>query len=147
MVKKIFSKKVFAFALSIAAIFGFSTLALAQGGTATGDVCTPPTDIKGVFQLAICLLTRYVVPFLFALALVMFLIGVLQYVAGGDNEEKREAGRNMMVFGIIALFVMISVWGLVKILHSTLFGTGGTAENQFQIPGLPAANSNPFQIQ
>jgi hypothetical protein len=43
-------------------------------------------------------------------------------VRAGDNEEKRQAGRDLMWFGIIALFVMIGVWGFVNILYHTFFG-------------------------
>lgn len=35
------------------------------------------------------------------------------------SEEKRDAGKQIIYHGIIGLFVMISVWGLVNILDST----------------------------
>lgn len=56
-------------------------------------------------------------------ALVYFLWGVSLYVRAGENEERRQTGRNMMFYGIIALFVMGAVWGLVNILVAT-FKTG-----------------------
>lgn len=55
-----------------------------------------------------------------AIGLVMFLYGVLQYVANGGNEGKRKEGTQMMGYGIIVLFVMVAVWGLVAIVGSTL---------------------------
>ena len=37
-----------------------------------------------------------------------------------DNEEAKKAkGRSFMIWGIIALTVMISIWGLVRILTGT----------------------------
>ncbi len=102
--------------------------------------CTQPNNIGELFTFAICLISKYVIPFLFALALVMFLVGVLKYVKGGDNEEAREAGRGLMLFGIIALFVMTSVWGLVKILYSTIFPA-----SSFEMPALPPQSTTPFK--
>jgi hypothetical protein len=101
--------------------------------------CTVPKNIGELFTFAICTLTKFVVPFLFALALIMFLTGVIKYVKNGDNEESREAGRGMMLFGIIALFVMTSVWGLVKILYSSFFTT------TFEMPSLPPQATTPFK--
>ncbi len=36
-----------------------------------------------------------------------------------SNEEKRETGKQMIYYGIIGVFAMISIWGFVNILNST----------------------------
>lgn len=64
---------------------------------------------------------QLVVPVIFILALVVFLWGVVQYVINTDDEAKKSKGKEFMVWGIIGLTVMFSVWGLVKIV-STTFG-------------------------
>ena len=77
------------------------------------------------------------IPVIIGIGVVLFLIGVVQYVASGDNEEKREASRNLMIYGIISIFVMVSVWGFVQIL-STTFGFN------YSLPTLPpSATTNP----
>jgi hypothetical protein len=35
------------------------------------------------------------------------------------DEEKRQRGKDIVIFGIIGIFVMTSIWGLVNILDST----------------------------
>ena len=40
--------------------------------------------------------------------------------------EDKETGKQIMIWGIIALFVMVSVWGLVNVLSNTT-GIGGAA--------------------
>lgn len=58
-------------------------------------------------------------------ALVMFLYGILKLsFVDGQKPESREQSRKFMMWGILSLFVMVSVWGLVKILQYTLFGNG-----------------------
>lgn len=70
------------------------------------------------------------------LAILFFLYGVLAYVTAGDSEEKRKKGRDRMIYGIIGIFVMVSVWGLVNILINT-FGLGGLNSSIPPPPVLP----------
>jgi uncharacterized membrane protein len=67
------------------------------------------------------------IPLIISIGLVLFLIGIVQFVTAGGDEEKRAAARSMIIFGIIALFVMISVWGFVNILAKTFFANSGTS--------------------
>ena len=75
------------------------------------------------FQDLMCYITRIindsVIPLIFALATVMFVWGVVQFVINSDEEAKKEKGKQFMLWGIIALAVMVSVWGLVAILGKT----------------------------
>jgi hypothetical protein len=54
-----------------------------------------------------------------SLALLYFLWGLANYVLNAGDEKKKEEGRNIMLWGTIALFVMVSVWGLVRALQET----------------------------
>ncbi len=100
--------------------------------------CTAPHNITELFSFATCLIDR-LIPLLISLGLVLFLIGVLRFVTAGDNEEKRQGGRDLMIFGIIALFVMVSVWGFVNILSQTLFKKNAVIES------LPQKSTTIFQ--
>ncbi|MCH7883244.1 hypothetical protein IIA95_02420 [Patescibacteria group bacterium] len=97
----------------------FPMLVLAQG-----DVQAFLSSIIGVLN--------QVVPLLIAIAGVVFLWGVVLFVMGAGDEEKRKTGRNLIIYGLIGLAVMISFWGLVNILLAT-FGTGSRA-----IPTIPS---------
>ena len=68
-------------------------------------------------------------PIVVALALLYFFYGLARYILNAGNEEKKAEGKNIMIYGIIALFVMVSVWGLVSILVSTIGITTGGTEN------------------
>lgn len=52
-------------------------------------------------------------------AVVYFFWGVAKYILHSDDAKTREEGRGMMIQGIIAIFVMISMWGLVNLLDNT----------------------------
>lgn len=89
----------------------------------TGTSSTCDLSGKPKLQNLLCYVTRIindsVIPLIFALAMVMFIWGVVQYVINSDEEAKKAKGKQFMLWGIIALTVMVSVWGLVGILSST----------------------------
>ena len=62
---------------------------------------------------------NFVIPILITLALIYFLWGVGRYVMAQGDESGQTEARGMMIHGIIALFVIVSVWGLVALLNST----------------------------
>jgi hypothetical protein len=58
-------------------------------------------------------------PIIVALALLFFFYGLAKYILNSGDEEKKSEGKGIMIWGIIALFVMVSVWGLVNLLANT----------------------------
>jgi zinc transporter ZupT len=75
--------------------------------------------IGDLFKYVTCIISGSVIPLIFALALAMFVWGVVQYVINSDEEAKKAKGKQFMIWGIIGLAVMVSVWGLVKIVGNT----------------------------
>lgn len=61
------------------------------------------------------------VPVLFAVAFIVFIWGAfLTFIYGATSEEVSSKGKNLMLWGLIGFFVMVSVWGLVNILTGTI---------------------------
>ena len=75
--------------------------------------------VGGLFEYVLCLAVDTIVPLLFAIALVVFLWGMVQFIMNAENEEKREKYRNFMLWGIVGLAVMSAIWGLVAIFTKT----------------------------
>lgn len=61
---------------------------------------------------------------LVAAALVAFLYGAA-YNMLKAGERGGTALRQFLVWGVIILFVMVSIWGILNVLQQTLFGSGG----------------------
>lgn len=60
---------------------------------------------------------------IFAASLLMFLWGVFKYTILSHGDEKQTAeAKNVIFYGIIGLFVMSSVWGILKIIQASFFG-------------------------
>lgn len=67
------------------------------------------------------ILNTIVVPVLFALAFLVFVYGVvLHFFIHGDDEGKRGEGRQFVLWGVLGMALMFSIWGVVNILLSTL---------------------------
>lgn len=90
-------------------------------GSGSGSCATLPARPK--FQDLTCyivnIIGKSVIPLIFAVAVALFVWGVVQYVINANDEKERTRGRQFMIWGIIALVVMVSVWGLVSIVTHT----------------------------
>jgi hypothetical protein len=57
---------------------------------------------------------------MFAVATAYFFYGVARYIWDPDNEEEREKGRISMMYGLIGMFVMVAVFGIMKFIISSI---------------------------
>jgi hypothetical protein len=110
--------------LAGAAAFALPTLTFAQVtqiGTLPGG-----QDALGILQV-ISQIFGVVIPILVTLAVIYVIVGVIKYATASDDETQATA-RKSILHGIIALFVIVSIWGLVAILNQT-FGVGQGGQN------------------
>jgi hypothetical protein len=96
------------------------------------------TSINSLFVSARTILNSAII-FLISLAVCWFIWNVIQYAIAQDEEKKGDA-KGQMVWGIIAIAVIVSIWGLVNILQ-VLFGTKTdkaktNSELENMIPGV-----------
>ena len=71
-------------------------------------------------------IVNVLVPIVFTIALLVFFWGLAKFILSAGDEEARKGGRQVMIWGIIAIAVMASVWGLVGWLQ-TIFGVTPTS--------------------
>ena len=57
-----------------------------------------------------------IIPFLVGFAVLIIIWGVFNYISGAGDEEKRAQAKQYIVWGVIGVFIMLSVWGLVNVL-------------------------------
>ncbi len=118
----------------LVALMVLPQISFAQSAGVCSTAYQTAGGLEGLVNYLGCILVRSVVPLLFALAFVVFIWGVVQFIMNSSDEAKRAQGKQFMVWGIIGLFVMFSVWGLVLILGKTLNTQQG---NTLFIPSLP----------
>jgi uncharacterized membrane protein len=73
------------------------------------------------------------IPVAVGIDLVFFIWGLALYILKSGDVKAREEGRNKMIWGVIALFVIVSIWGIVGWAGSMLgIGQGGKGA----VPGI-----------
>lgn len=108
-------------------------LALAQNNSAPGDI----SGLLGLISQFINIITIILV----SVAVLMFIIGVIKYVSAGGDEEAQQKARGTMIYGIIGIFVIVAVWGLVNILGNT-FIKDNTSKGVPCVPGTIKADGS-----
>lgn len=59
-----------------------------------------------------------IIGLMIGLGVVVFLYGVVEFMANPDNQEKKENGKRHMLWGIIGLFIMTAVFGIINVISN-----------------------------
>lgn len=101
--------------------------ALALGTGTLAAMALPLVSFAAISNLSdagsfiINFINNILVPVLFAVAFIVFLWGAFKtFILGANSEEVKEQGKNLMLWGLIGFFVMVSIWGLVNLLTNTV---------------------------
>ena len=62
------------------------------------------------------------------LAVLVFFWGLVKYIANANDPEKAKEGKSIMIWGVVAIFVMASVWGIVEFLRNQFGIDGGEVD-------------------
>lgn len=114
LTKKINSLANIQFILSLAVIMFIPFFGFAQTvteGSTTESIESILAIIRNILNI--------VIPVLMVLATVIFLYGVITYITAAGDEEKLASSRKYIIWGLVALFVMVVIWGLVTVLINT----------------------------
>lgn len=72
-----------------------------------------------------------VIPIVFALAIIFFFWGLAQFIRSVSDKTIAE-GKNKMIWGIVALFVMVSILGIIKYIGDSVGIDTGIKSTQNQ---------------
>ena len=103
--------------------------AFAQGVTGSG------TSIRTVLNSISSFLNGKVMPVIVTIAVVMFMWNLGQFVLNMDNEKQREQFKKYSINAILAIFILLSLWGIIGIATGTFFN------KKPLIPQLPTSGN------
>lgn len=92
--------------------------------TAYAKTAVPPDVLSFVGKISTEILNP-IIAIIFSLALAYFVFGVAAYLWNPDNEEARAKGRQGMLWGIVGMLVMVSVFGIMRLLISSIGADSG----------------------
>ena len=74
------------------------------------------------------------IPAFFGLAVIYFFYGMAKYILAAGDPEKASEGKSIMIYGVIALAVMATLYGLINFIA----GTVGVSQNgTVSLPKIP----------
>ena len=100
-------------ALIASSLFALPFLASAQTGG--GNLSNILNLVGSVGQIV-----QYIIPILVGCAIAFFFYGLIGYIRHPDLKE----GKNTMIAGIVSLFIMVSLWGIITFAQVALLGNG-----------------------
>lgn len=77
-------------------------------------------DFKGLISFIITSFITPAITLIFSAAVVFFLWNMMEVIRKSDQPEELEKFKSKAVWGIIAIAVMSSMWGLVNFVTSSL---------------------------
>ncbi len=110
-------------ALSIITSLSFLSpfIAFAQGPTAYEPLSNLVPFVYGLRNILANL-----IPILITIAIIIFFWGLIKYVRGQGKDHV--TGRNTMIAGLVSLFIMVTLWGILQFAANALgvqgFNTG-----------------------
>lgn len=87
-----------------------------------------PTNLQGVVS-KFTEMGLVIIPFLGAIAFLVFVLGVGKFIRSAGSEKDLKESKNLLIWGVIGLFVLVTIWGIIAFLQGE-FGFGST-------PGIP----------
>jgi hypothetical protein len=87
-----------------------------------------PVQAPNSFRSLVNMVNEFIgllIIFIFGLTFVVFMWGMARkWIMGGGDPENVASGKKIVMAGIIGLVVMSSIWGILRLLQSSIFGFG-----------------------
>ena len=76
--------------------------------------------IQGAIGKFVEVIINPIIILLATLSLIVFIFGLIEFLAQGNNPEKASTGKRHMFWGIIGLFIFIASVGILRIIAQTV---------------------------
>ncbi len=76
-------------------------------------------NIENIVE-AIGNLVSLATPIVVGLALLVFFWGLVKFIFASADDDKRDDGKRLMIWGIIALFVIVSIAGIINFIQDAV---------------------------
>lgn len=102
---------------------GYSLLMLPSLVSAQGNA----QDARSLTAYLSGLINQRLIPLFISMALAYTIYSVVTFIAADSESQKREEKKQQIFWGVIGLFVIISIWGLVAVISNSFnIFAGGT---------------------
>lgn len=95
---------------------------LAQGARSLSDVTAKHPTINVLIGKIMNAVVGPIIEGLFLFTFLMFVWGVVGLIRHGDDPDARKTGQNHILWGSIGMFIMISAYGIIRLIGNTIGG-------------------------
>ena len=88
-------------------------------------------------------IVNMLVPIVTTLAIVFFFYGLAKYVLNAGDEDKKEEGKNIMIWGVLAMFVLVTLWGIIAFIQKTVGNNDNVQNINIILPSITGTNFTP----
>lgn len=77
------------------------------------------------------IINERIIPIFIGIALIYTIYAVVSFIAAGDDTKLREEKKQQILWGVIGLFVIVSIWGIISLIGTTfqdVIYAGGTLQ-------------------
>ena len=89
--------------------------------------------MPAALQTLVTAIDRYIlnplIVLAFAIAMVVFVWGVFQYIRGAGDPGARQKGRDHILWSIIGMAIMFTVFGIMTVISNTVGGDTSSITN------------------
>lgn len=108
---------------------------LVLGAFAAPAIAFAQTPLE-LFLVTVGNVVSALVPIVSVLAIVYFFYGLAKYILSAGDETKAQEGKSIMIWGVLALFVMVTIFGLIAFIQNTIGNTETPTVQDIQVPGV-----------
>ena len=99
-------------------------IAISSAGRAYAQPTWEKLSLKGIIDIAIQALAGALIPLAVTILFLLFVYGVLMYMRAASKGDSNMAdlAKKRLLYGILILFAVFSLWGFVYLLRSLFSG-------------------------
>ena len=96
-------------------------ISFADVTTAFGGTTGTGTQLQTLFSDFFTFANTVLIPALLGIGFLFFVFGMFRYfIIGGDDEDKRKSGKDLMIYSILGFVLIVIFYGIVNILVNTI---------------------------
>lgn len=93
-------------------------------------------DVVSIFDGLISVIT-IIIPILLGMAILVFFWGIVKFISHAEDAKENSEGKQLILWGLITIFVMVAFWGIIGWLQSELdLNTGSSLGDLPQQPDI-----------
>ncbi|MEI6528753.1 MAG: hypothetical protein WCO10_03765 [bacterium] len=102
-------------------MFNFIQTVYAQVNVGGAEsVATKSTGYAAILGKIITNVVNPIIYLMFAVAVIYFLWGVFKFIRNSESDAAREEGGKHILFGVLGLFIMVAVYGIIHLVIGTI---------------------------